>query len=527
MTAADPVRIALTVSSGASLGAYEAGATAGLVVALQRLNERDFRDGRPASVRVDAVGGTSAGAMVGLLATRCLLAGLDPLPVLRDAWVRNASLRRLSRGRSDAPLTMATVHSDTIGLLEPRDRRGRPMHRVPDAARQRQPIEFTAGLGNLQGLTSLIESAGDGPAHSGLTHADRVAFTLDPDDDRDRYVQPRRSSPVDAAVASMSHPALFDPRLLDRRTDEQSYRRAGVANFPESGHFWYADGGALDRRPLGATLGAARRADHQAWGSSPDATAAEGKPRRVHVLVHPHTTAPDDDGRWTDPDHRPTWNDTLVRMVTTLPVESSYADLRGIEDVNVRLRRLDQLAGALAPHLDAGAEQALRRALGDEAPGDTADVLRRALREAGGVAGRVPVSTEVISPLRLLQQPSGDARPPAGQEQVPDLLAGEFLVRFGGFGGQAFRHSDFVLGWRSLQAWLPDALRRAGLPEPAVVAAVEAVEERDVRYRDPGRRGQAALADVPLRTRLRMAGLMAHAARSVVIDVLRPGPRGR
>ncbi|MGQ4818576.1 hypothetical protein ACQ1ZK_15770, partial [Enterococcus faecium] len=84
------------------------------------------------------------------------------------------------------------------------------MHRVPDAARQRQPIEFTAGLGNLQGLTSLIESAGDGPAHSGLTHADRVAFTLDPDDDRDRYVQPRRSSPVDAAVASMSHPALFD-----------------------------------------------------------------------------------------------------------------------------------------------------------------------------------------------------------------------------------------------------------------------------------------------------------------------------
>ncbi|MGH2217907.1 hypothetical protein, partial [Enterococcus faecalis] len=77
-------------------------------------------------------------------------------------------------------------------------------------------------------------------------HADRVAFTLDPDDDRDRYVQPRRSSPVDAAVASLSHPALFDPRLLDRRSDEQSYRRAGVANLPESGHFWYADGGALD-----------------------------------------------------------------------------------------------------------------------------------------------------------------------------------------------------------------------------------------------------------------------------------------
>ncbi|MCZ2857304.1 patatin-like phospholipase family protein [Blastococcus sp. VKM Ac-2987] len=509
MTAGPPVRIALTISSGASLGAYEAGATAGLVVALQRLNERDARDGRPASVVLDAIGGTSAGAMVGLLAGRCLLAGLDPVAVLHEGWVRRASLRRLTRGRSDAPLTMAGIHEDTVALLEPRDRWGRRAHRVADATRQRRPVEFTVGLGNLQGLTSRIDGTAGGPVHSGLSHVDRADFTLRPDDDRDRYVCPERSSPLDAAIASMSHPALFDPRPLDRRPDEQGYRRAGVENFPGSGHFWYADGGTLVRHPLGATLDAARRSDRRAWAGEPGPGDGPA-PHRVHVLVHPHTAPPGDDGRWTDPDRRPAWSDTFVRMVTTLPVESLYADLRGIEAVNARLHRLDEVAGALASRLDA----------------DAVRELRRTLREAGGVGSRVPVTTEVVSPLRLLQQPGGE-RPPAGQERVPDLLAGEFLLRFGGFGGRAFRHSDFVLGWQSLQAWLPDALARAGLPEAAVAAAVAAVDERDVRHRERGRRGQAALGDVPLRTRLRMAAVLAHGARSVLSDVLRGRSRDR
>lgn len=526
MTAGPPVRIALTVTSGASLGAYEAGATAGLVVALQRLNERDARDGNPASVVLDAVGGTSAGALVGLVATRCLLAGLDPVAVLHEGWVRRASLRRLTQGRSDAPLTMAGIHEDTVGLLEPRDRRGRPAYRVADAARQRRPVEFTVGLANMQGLTTRIEGAAGGPVHSGLSNVDRAGFTLHPDDDRDRYVHPARRSPLDAAIASMSHPALFDARALDRRPDEHSYRRAGVDNFPESGHFWYADGGALVRDPLGATLDAARRADPGVWAGRPDPTDAGEEPRRVHVLVHPHSAPPGDDGRWTDPDRRPSWIDTLVRMVTTLSVQSVYADLRGIEENNLRVRRLDELADALAPHLDGEAGDMLRRMLGNSTAGPAGDLLRRALSEAAGVAGRVPVTTEVVSPLRLLQQPGGE-RPPSGQEQVPDLLAGEFLTRFGGFGNRAFRHSDFVLGWRSLRAWLPEALRRAGLPEAAVTAAVEAVDERDVRYRDRGRRGHAAFGDIPLRTRLRMAGVLAHGARSMVSDVLRPGPRGR
>lgn len=515
MTGSAPVRVAVSVSSGASLGAYEAGAAAGVLVALQRLNERDARAGHQPSVQVDAVGGASAGAMVALLAVRCLLAGLDPVAVLHAGWVDRASLRRLTRGRSEAPLSLATVHDDTVELLEPRDRRGRPRHRLPAGARQEQPVELAVGLGNLQGLTYPIDTA-DGRLHSGLAHADEVRFTLRPGDGRERYVQPRRSSPLDAALASMSHPALFDPRALDRRPDEGRYRRAGVTGFPASGHFWYADGGALVPHPLGAAIAAARQADGAAWGGE----AAQGE--RMHVLIHPHTTAPADDGRWTDPDRRPGWGGTLARLVSTLSVEALFRDLRGVEDVNARKRRLDELAGVLASHLDDGAVAALREAVGGPAGGEPGELLRRALHAAGGVAGKVPVTTEVISPLGLVQSARGES-PPHGQERVPDLLAGEFLVRFGGFGGRAFRHSDFVLGWRSTRAWLPGALGRAGLPAEAVDAATAALDARDVRYGVHGRLGRSGPGDVPLVPRLRMAGALARAGRGLLTGVLRGG----
>ncbi len=41
-------------------------------------------------LRVDAIGTTSAGALVGPLAARCLQGGLDPVHVLHEAWVEQA-----------------------------------------------------------------------------------------------------------------------------------------------------------------------------------------------------------------------------------------------------------------------------------------------------------------------------------------------------------------------------------------------------------------------------------------------------
>lgn len=529
MTGSGPLRIALSVTSGASLGAFEAGAVAGLLVALQRLNEGDVRRGAPPSVRLDAVGATSAGAMVGLLGARALLAGLDPLHVLHEAWVRRAELRRLTRGRADSPLSMTRVRADAVDLLDPRGRRGRPAHRVPEAARQRSPVAYTVALGCLQGLTYEIEGHEQDPAVAGLTHVDRVAYTLCPDDDRASWTEPERACPLDAAIASMSHPGAFRPRVLDRRRDEAAYRRAGVTNFPASGHLWYTDGSALLTRPLRATLEAVDRS-----GAGP--AGGEGA-RWMHLLVHPHTGAPAPDGRWTDPDSPPTWPATVARLLTTLTTEPLYADLQEIEAVNARLRWSQQLAEALRPYLTPGATAALtdvleairsERGTGADAPPpadellQAHELLQAVVREVSGVAGKLPAATEVVSPLRLIRA-EGVAD---GQAAVPAVLAGEFLGRFGGFTSRDLRHSDFVVGWRSLRVWLPDALARGGLPEERIREAAAAVDERDVDVGSGGFRGGNGLGDISLWTRLRLVGLVGHAARSVASDILRRRPIG-
>src|SRR4051812_6091370 len=87
------LRIALTLPGAVSLGAYEGGALAALVVALQHLNGSGRRD-----VRIDAIAGASAGSITGLLTARILLDGVDPVAVMWRAWVTMPSLDSLEGG---------------------------------------------------------------------------------------------------------------------------------------------------------------------------------------------------------------------------------------------------------------------------------------------------------------------------------------------------------------------------------------------------------------------------------------------
>ena len=77
-----PLRLSLTLSGGASLGAFEAGAAAALITAWRHLRlEQDV------DASIDSIGGASAGAIVGLFSAHCVLSGADPVALLREAWV--------------------------------------------------------------------------------------------------------------------------------------------------------------------------------------------------------------------------------------------------------------------------------------------------------------------------------------------------------------------------------------------------------------------------------------------------------
>ncbi|MDQ2676267.1 MAG: patatin-like phospholipase family protein, partial [Actinomycetota bacterium] len=135
-----PLRLSLTLSGGASLGAFEAGAAAALVVGWRELRA----DGRVES-SIDSVGGASAGAIVGLLSAHCILSGADPVALLREAWVERVSLSLLRGQTADAPLSFDKLRDDLPELFD---------HHAPDPERaQDRALALQISLTGLRGLS--------------------------------------------------------------------------------------------------------------------------------------------------------------------------------------------------------------------------------------------------------------------------------------------------------------------------------------------------------------------------------------
>jgi Patatin-like phospholipase len=523
------LRIALTISGAVALGAYEGGALAALLCAI-----RELCAGEDPAVRVDAIGGASAGSITGILAARCLLEGIDPVYVMREAWVERDSLSVMRTAQPDEPLSLDSLRRASLDLLDPRDRTGAPSHRV--GVSQRVPIRMVMALASLRGLEYRVPSLSARQPVRATTSLDWATFTFSSGQPTRELVEPSRASPVDVALASAANALAFRPVLLDRSGHEDGYRARGIVNFPPSKHLWYTDGGILDSEPLTRTLDLVHEVDREALTDA----------RRVQLLVHPNPTGAPTGSAWADGQNPPTWLATLLRARDLQRTQSIYDDLLHLEQMNTRLEWSSRLFDEIRPVLDDLDEQtahrlrdALTRAIGviegqwralhahDEDPGaaapqpvadkPVAELLRDAVGRIAGVAGKERIALEVISPLAL---------PEARSTPVARMLAGEFLLHFGGFLARRLRQSDFELGYRSTLEWLrAGGLSENGLPESLAEQALARAEEA---YR-PGHgwreSGRTAFADLPLRERAALVPVFAHIGRVVVHDLRHRRPQ--
>jgi hypothetical protein len=348
--------------------------------------------------------------------------------------------------------------------------------------------------------------------------------------------EPRRASPTDVALASAANALAFRPVLLDRSRDEDGYRARGIVNFPPSKQLWYTDGGILDSEPLTRTLDIVSEVDRDASLDT----------RRIQVLVHPNPTGAPTGTAWADPRNPPTWLATLLRARDLQRAQSVYDDLLHLEQINTRLDWTGRLFDEIGPVLDdldadsaarlraalvraAGVIEGQRRALRAHetdpaaaapqpvADKPTAELLRDAVAQIAGIAGKERIALEVVSPLLLRD---ADTMP------VAQMLAGEFLFHFGGFLSRELRVSDFDLGYRSMLEWLrAGGLGESGLPhdqeERALARAEEAHRPTD-QWRTSGR---TAFQDLPARERLALASVFAHIARVVAHDLRHRRPQ--
>jgi predicted acylesterase/phospholipase RssA len=494
------LRVCLTLSGGASLGAYQAGASAALLAAFERI-----RDEHGVDIRVDAIGGASAGSIVALIVAHSLLEGVDGCDLLHEAWVERVSVDTLLRGGSRGPLSLERVRGELPELLES----GR---RVPA---QRHPLMLHVALTGLRGLTYDIQGLRRDEPVTGVTFADWKDFRLEPGGGVAQLLRPEGSSPLETVVASASHPGAFAPRVLDRRGDRDAYERQGISNLPRSGWLWYSDGGQIQSEPLGRVLAAARAVDRD----GPDDA------RRVNLLIDPRSEEPSDAEEWSDQDYDASWGHGLARALTIPPEQALYDDLRRLERDNYRLDWIGQLTDLVHDHLGDQARDGLLALLeritsdrgmlrgGAEPAQPHADdatvgeLLRRVIEDIGGLRGKQHVAVDVISPLLLAKRREG---------RVADLLAGELLGDFGGFLERDLRRSDFALGYETTLAWCSDGLGAFDLPDDAVAAAAAAIEERRPEsWQDVGR-GEARQRDLPWRARFRLARILLRGARALL-----------
>jgi predicted acylesterase/phospholipase RssA len=459
------LRVSLTLSGGASLGAFQAGAVAALLAGFRHARCEEGSD-----IRIDAIGGASAGSLVGLLAAYSLLEGADGPRLLSRAWVEEVDLAVLQEGDADGPLSLEGVQTRFPALLEDAEVN-------PDAA-QEGPLTLLVQLTGLRGLT--YEIAGlreDRPARAS-TFADWKRFQLDRCGGPEQMVEPDGRSPLDYAITSASHPGAFPPRLMDRGEDRDAYEERGIVDLPDDGMLWYTDGGLVQSEPIGRVVAAAR--EH-----GEDAQAAH-----VNLAIDARSEAPDDASRWGDADGGGGWIEGLSRALAIFPAQALYDDMRRVQRDNDRIGEVDRLVDSL------------REDLGDE----RAERVGEQIADLAGVAGKRVVDVDLISPLVMAEETG---------EDVSELLAGEHMGDFSGFLEEELRRSDFSLGYECGIAWARACLDRFDLDRGVVERSIEAMEEARLYDWDEVRRGDVEPKDLSVRARLRLARMATRAVRAL------------
>lgn len=95
------LRLSLTIPGAVSLGAYEGGALAALILAAKALGED--------KLVIDSIASASAGSMTALLTARSLLRDVDPVALLKAAWVDNVSFEAMKTHSTASLLSSAAL----------------------------------------------------------------------------------------------------------------------------------------------------------------------------------------------------------------------------------------------------------------------------------------------------------------------------------------------------------------------------------------------------------------------------------
>lgn len=509
-----PVRLALVLSGGASLGAYVAGV-------LSELLETLIRDeGRGATVQV--IAGSSSGAVNAALAARALTVNPALLPFLGRLWVEALDARAL----------LDPERPHRAGLLD-----DRALHELSRALITAEPASddgVAPGVTDRVHLGMALSNLGGVPhryryrfrnaperACGVRVHRDTISYHLRPPVAADDPVWERIRV---SALASAAFPFAFPPVRLAR--PDSDYPDACFAEPSRDGRdMWFADGGLFANEPIGL----AKRLVE----SVPDYRSAEWR----YILVDPDLS--EEEARMAPP---ASLDDVAGAVTHAVLGQTAAQDWVRATETNIRVElfeaivaRLPEIAKGLCDpdalelglHIGRLAEDVAEWRNARAGDGEDA-----ALARLDAAVARIqtdprfePVLARVttraartrLAKLIFVLEAAGDLR----EKQVLPLylvaprahepLAGTFLGNFGGFLDPEWRAHDFAAGRRDggrlLARHFSDVLDYRGDPEAVAVELGE----------------RPSLATAPLETRTRLDGYVDRETARL-LDSMRPGP---
>lgn len=481
-----PLRLTMTFPGSASLGAFQAGAAAALTLTAGALRSQGHR------IRLDAVGGASAGSFVALFLAHCAAEGLDAASVLRRAWVERVDVDLLRADHWTSPLGFTALREALPDFFADAD---------PSDEWEPNDIALHVGLTNLFGLDYAVRTRSEDVR--GLTFVDWAQFPLRARGGLEQLTEPEGCSALDHVLASAAHPGAFAPRRIDRSPWRDEYERNGVTNVPDHGVMWFTDGGLVETEPVGRLI---QLADVD------DGAGARIDAMHLHLVIDPRASVAATASPWSDDEADPSWLDGLRRAVSVLPTQALHEDLRRVAVDNERLTMAREIADVLK-EVDDGTIAARLERWADERQIEHAegDAVLAALEELGGVQGKHRVDVDVISPRFAVEDDENGVR---------TLLAGDFVGAFGGFLSEELRASDFALGWESVTRWSEEALDRHGIPSADRDGAVRRLRDHPMARPDDILREQTDVSNLSFRNRLRLARLAARSSRIILSEAL-------
>ena len=356
------LRLSLTIPGAVSLGAYEGGALAALLVAAKELGEE--------TLLIDSIASASAGSITGLLAARSLLRSVDPVALLKAAWVDNVSFEAMKTPSTDSPLSSSALSQMADAVLGPKG--------IPEGSSdtwQGEGIRLSMALTNLAGLNYQLPDLARGTAVQASTFLDWYTLTLTSGDDSGAFLRY-----AEAAIASGANAIGFPAKQLDRSADAAAYKAAGLVGFPDDGLFWYSDGGTVDNEPLGRTIDLAQDI------ASDD--------ERLYLLIHPDPGAPTPSGTsiWSGDTPLPAWIRTGTHAFSVSRAQSIYEDMKRLQKVNSRLQWIERVGPAIEAGLDAAiAEGGLTSEQASALRSSVTTAALEAMREVHGAQAEIEV----------------------------------------------------------------------------------------------------------------------------------------